>query len=262
MSREIREAYDREVRARRQTEDPSYRFEWDGPVYRMVGPKTDVPNSAVLLTRLDAETAPAAIERQLEYFRALGQGFEWKLYDYDEPADLAERLAAAGFVAQESETLVVRDTSAAFAMPLPADGVAIARLDDPDEFDPIADLKFAVWGDEERARWWVEALQSEKRATPDGLSVYVARAADGAIVAAAWLRMSPDCSFAGLWGGSTQKEWRGRGLYTSLVAHRIAEARERRFAFVMVDCSKDSLPILRRRGFEALATTTPWVWMP
>ena len=125
MSREIREAYDREVRARPQTEDPRYRVEWDGPVYRMVGPKTDVPNSAVLLTRLDARTAPAAIERQLDYFRALGQGFEWKLYDYDEPADLAERLADAGFVAQDSETLVVRDASAAFAMPSPADGVVI-----------------------------------------------------------------------------------------------------------------------------------------
>ncbi|MEE8104838.1 MAG: GNAT family N-acetyltransferase [Planctomycetota bacterium] len=262
MSRKIREAYDREVRARPQTEDPSYRFEWDGPVYRMVGPPTDVPNSAVLLTRLDAGTAPVAIQRQLDSFRALGQGFEWKLYDYDEPANLPRLLADAGFVSQEPETLVVRDASAAFAMPPPADGVAITRLDDPDEFGPIADLKLAVWGDEKRARWWVEALQSEKRATPDGLSVYVARAADGAIVAAAWLRMSPDCSFAGLWGGSTKKEWRGRGLYTSLVAHRIAEARERGLSWVMVDCSKDSLPILNRRGFDALATTTPYVWMP
>jgi hypothetical protein len=38
------------------------------------------------------------IARQRDYFQARGEGVEWKVRARDRPADLAERLAAAGFV--------------------------------------------------------------------------------------------------------------------------------------------------------------------
>ncbi len=36
---------------------------------------------------------------------------EWKLYDYDQPADLAQRLLAAGYVADDEELMLVAETS-------------------------------------------------------------------------------------------------------------------------------------------------------
>ena len=32
--------------------------------------------------------------------------------------------------------------------------------------------------------------------------------------------------------------------------------------YLQVDASSDSKPILLRLGFQAITTTTPWVWTP
>ena len=53
----------------------------------------------MLWSDLDEATADAEIAAQVAFFRERGiGGFEWKLYDHDRPADLGERLRAAGFV--------------------------------------------------------------------------------------------------------------------------------------------------------------------
>lgn len=56
-----------------------------------------------------------------------------------------------------------------------------------------------------------------------------------------------------LLGGSTPAEWRGRGVYRALKALR---------PHLLVEASDDSAPILRRLGFRAVTTTTPYVWTP
>ena len=85
----------------------------------------------------------------------------------------------------------------------------------------------------------------------------------------AWAGDVPVCSgrvtflrgaeFAGLWGGGTLPQWRGRGVFRALVAHRARAAAERGYRYLQVDASDDSLPILRRTGFTELTTTTPYV---
>ena len=81
-------------------------------------------------------------------------------------------------------------------------------------------------------------------------------------MSAAWLVMRPGSAFAGLWGGSTLKSHRGRGIYRALVARRAAIAGARGIRYLQVDASDDSRPILERLGFLALTTTTPYVWTP
>jgi hypothetical protein len=49
--------------------------------------------------------------------------------------------------------------------------------------------------------------------------------ADGQVVSAGWLVFRPGTDFAGLWGGSTLRAWRGQGIYRSLVAHRASGTR-------------------------------------
>ncbi|MCW8219460.1 GNAT family N-acetyltransferase, partial [Streptomyces griseolus] len=66
--------------------------------------------------------------------------------------------------------------------------------------------------------------------------------------------------FAGLWGGGTVEHWRGRGVYRALVAHRAALAAERGYRHLQVDATDRSAPILRRLGFSALSTVTPYVY--
>ncbi len=143
----------------------------------------------------------------------------------------------------------------------PPEGVGVRRLDDPAAFADLVDLNVEVYGDREDAEWLAAALADEKRAAPEGLTVYGAFAAER-LVAAGWVRFPAGSAFGSLWGGATRAPWRGRGLYTALVAARAAEARARGVRFLAVDCSPASLPILERRGFVRLATTTPWVGSP
>jgi GNAT superfamily N-acetyltransferase len=82
------------------------------------------------------------------------------------------------------------------------------------------------------------------------------------VVSAGWIVYKPGTDFAGIWGGSTLRSWRGRGIYRALVARRAQLAVGHGYRFLQVDASDDSRPILQRLGFVAVTTTTPYVWTP
>jgi hypothetical protein len=44
----------------------------------------------ITYSQLTEANAEDVIREQVSYFERLGQDFEWKLYDYDQPADLKE----------------------------------------------------------------------------------------------------------------------------------------------------------------------------
>ena len=104
-------------------------------------------------------------------------------------------------------------------------------------------------------------LDSERAVDPDAITIVVAEAGP-TVVCAAWIRFERDTEFATLWGGATLPEWRRRGIYRAIVAHRANVAAERGFRYLEMDASDDSRPILERLGFTAVTTTTPYVWSP
>ena len=108
---------------------------------------------------------------------------------------------------------------------------------------------------------WIDALGEERAADPQGLSIFVAEA-EGRTVGDGWVRFPSGTEFATFWGGFTLPDWRRRGIYRALVAHRakLAVARGRRY--IEVDASDNSRPILERLGFIPVTTTTPYVWSP
>jgi GNAT superfamily N-acetyltransferase len=258
MRADILRRYDREARTRTVGIPPGFHVEWDGPVLRMSGPDRTASANAVLFARLDEASADAAIARQVAYFATTGRSFEWKHFSHDEPADLPARLTAAGFEADESETFVVLDLSREIVPPAP-NGIEIRRLEDPATFAAITAVNEAVYGSSDHAAWLARMIRDEKRADPDGISVYAAFA-DGIPVSVGWLRYRQGDAFGSLWGGSTLAEHRGKGIYSAVVAARATEARQRGGRWLTVDCSAMSLPILERRGFQRLAVITPFIW--
>ena len=70
-------------------------------------PKEAGAEGFIAYTNLDATTAGAAIREQIAYFEQIGSDLEWKLFDYDTPPDLKERLAAHGFEIEEPEYLMI-----------------------------------------------------------------------------------------------------------------------------------------------------------
>jgi GNAT superfamily N-acetyltransferase len=93
---------------------------------------------------------------------------------------------------------------------------------------------------------------------PRPTEAVVARAGERP-VSAGRIEFSEGRDFAGLFGGGTAADWRGRGVFRALVAHRAARARERGVRYLYVDAVPMSRPIFERLGFVPLTETTPYV---
>ncbi|NES14110.1 MULTISPECIES: GNAT family N-acetyltransferase [Micromonospora] len=260
-ARSLRDAYDNQVRP--ELPDPlpaGVTVEQDGPLYRVLG----LDQRGFLTYRdlggLAGAELDALIARQVEFFRARGEGVEWKLAGHDEPADLADRLRAAGFVPEDLETVVVGPVAAlAAAVPVPPEGVRLREVTAHEDLARIGAMEEAVWH-EDRSHL-VTGLAKEIAADPQSITVVVAEAGD-TVVSAGWVRYQRGTGFASFWGGSTLPEWRKKGIYRALVAYRARLAEQRGKTLVQVDCSPDSRPILERLGLVAVTTTTPYVYTP
>ena len=84
--------------------------------------------------------------------------------------------------------------------------------------------------------------------------------AGGHVVAAGRLEPVPGTDFAGIWGGSTLEEWRGRGIYRALTAARARSALRLGKTLINSDSTEYSRPILEGYGFLKVSTTTPYLW--
>lgn len=80
------------------------------------------------------------------------------------------------------------------------------------------------------------------------------------VVSAGRISRVADTEFAGLWGGATAPEWRGKGIYRALTAARARAAIADGVRYLHSDCTAMSRPILERSGLEAVTTTTPYRW--
>jgi GNAT superfamily N-acetyltransferase len=226
----------------------------DGPVIRIVGNHrgfiSSPPDLGVSGAGLDA-----LIARQRDFFAARGESVEWKTRGHDVPAEIPDRLAAAGFVPEDVETVMISVAAAQAGEPVLPDGVRIRQTDTESDMRRIAAMQSTVWGED--LTWLGENLIARRH----HLTVFVAEAGDE-IVSAAWLVYKYGDHFGGLWGGSTLAEWRGRGIYRALVRRRAQLAVSMGLKYLQVDASDDSRPILERLGFTAVTTTTPYVWSP
>ncbi|MFF7813940.1 GNAT family N-acetyltransferase [Streptomyces sp. NPDC007945] len=246
--------YDDQLRRAARPDGPGCRIERAGAVVRQTGPAHAW--NGVLWSGLDDRTADAAIAAQLAHYRAEGVPFEWKLYGHDGPPDLGARLLAAGFRAEEPETLLVAEASAQGGPVDLPDGVELHDVTDPEGVRQVVEVHERAFGTDssDLGRRLLDRLAADP-----GTVTAVLALADGVPVSAARLELYPSTDFAGLWGGGTVEEWRGRGLYRALVAHRARVAAAHGHRWLQVDAAPTSRPILQRLGFVPLTTTTPYV---
>lgn len=201
--------------------------------------------SFVLYSQLNRENADAVIEAEKAYFERSNLNLEWWLFSHDQPSDLAERLLAHGLVADEPGAVMVLDLQEQPAIASQPASMDIVRLAQSSQLEDVISVMQPVWGG--NFDWIRERLGGHMQ-TPGYLSIYVAYV-HGEPASAAWTYFHPGSSFAVLRGGSTLPQYRGRGLYTSLVAVRAAEALARGCRFLTVEAVPASQPILKKNGF-------------
>jgi GNAT superfamily N-acetyltransferase len=104
-----------------------------------------------------------------------------------------------------------------------------------------------------------ERMAWEMTHSPDSISLYGAYV-DDMLVASARINYPLNSQFAGLWGGGTLEAYRGKGVYTALVAARVQEALQRGRRFLTLDASPMSRPIVEKLGFVPICTSIPCTW--
>ena len=193
----VLQAFNVQVRQSTRPDGTGAVLQRDGAVVRRVaarGQDEDRPSgSGVLWSDLDPGKAEAVIAAQVAFFGGRGEEFEWKLYSYDQPPDLAERLLAAGFVPEEAEALMVAEVS---RVPQPAQlpaGIRLERVTDASGIDQLAQVHQRVFGQDESGLH--ATLLAQLGTAPEMIEMVLAMAGDE-VVSAARIEFVPGSDFA------------------------------------------------------------------
>lgn len=211
--------------------------------------------SFILHSTLTESNADEVIQNEIAYFEKLGHPVEWKVYDHDLPTDLKTRLMRFGFEVGEAEALMALDVENAPSFLLVPPKVDVQRITAPAQIEEILSVQQKVWAGEDYSDL-IHQLQEDLQHRSETLSVY-AIYIDGMPVSSAWVYYHADTQFASLWGGATLPNYRGRGVYSSLLAARVQEAKQRGCRFLTIDASPMSRPIVSKHGFMFLDNTYP-----
>lgn len=203
------------------------------------------------------------VRAAIEHFAADPQlvSFEWKTRGHDAPAELGSHLVAAGFVAEDPETVMIGEAAALAGGADAPVGVVVRRAGDtgdlPGDVLAVGVLHRSVFGP--GSPNLDQQLLAALTADPAGSELWLAEAA-GRVVSAGRLVRVRGGRFAGLFGGATDAEWRHAGIYRALTAARARSAVAMGAELVYAECTEFSRPILARSGLVAVTTTTPYNW--
>jgi len=252
-------AYDEQLRGVAEMQG-AQSWDRDGSLYRALWERRGFVSYESLA---GVEDLDDLIERTVAYFAGIGQveEFEWKSRGHDHPADIDTRLRAAGLVPEEVETVMVGDAATlAVDVELPPE-VVIRRVDqlpEPERSEVIAAAS-AMQRDVFGGGPSTEEVIARLGRMGDNEQFWVAEAAH-TVVCAGRLSRVAGSEFAGLWGGATDPEWRGKRIYRALTAARSSAAVATGVRYLHSDCTAMSRPILERSGLVAVTTTTPYRW--
>jgi hypothetical protein len=207
----------------------------------------------------DSQTIRRWIPEVLDHYGADPQisQVEWKTRGHDHAPGLHDALLENGFIPDEPETIMIgaaRELAA--TVPLP-EGVTLRLVSGEADVRAMNRMQADVFGDPFSDATSDALLQ--RLSAGDGMELWIAEI-EGHIVSAGRLEPVPGTDFAGIWGGATREQWRGRGIYRALTAARARSAIRMGKTLINSDSTEYSRPILERSGLIKVSTTTPYRW--
>lgn len=207
----------------------------------------------------DEDAIRKLVAQALDHYRAdpMISRVEWKTRGHDHAPGLHEALLEGGFTRGQQESIMLGEAGAlAVDVELP-EGVTLRRVTDEEDVRAMTAMAGVAFGDpvsDDMADALLRRLSSR-----DGMELWVAEA-HGQIISAGRLEPVHGTDFAGIWGGATLLQWRGRGIYRALTAARARSALRMHKTLVHSDSTEYSRPILERSGLVKVSTTTPYDW--
>ncbi|MDR6434913.1 GNAT superfamily N-acetyltransferase [Paenarthrobacter nicotinovorans] len=208
----------------------------------------------------DSQAVKRLVAEAIAHFRADPDitKVEWKSRGHDHAPGLHQALIENGFTPDDPESIMIGEAKALSTdVPIPG-GVTLRQVTDEADVRAMSAMQDEVFG-EPVSDEMAEALL-RRLSLGDGMQLWVAEA-EGKIVSAGRLEPVPGTVFAGIWGGATREEWRGRGIYRALTARRAQTALELGKSLIHSDSTEFSRPILERSGLLKVSTTTPYRWV-
>ena len=209
-----------------------------------------------------ANIAPDDVDATLKMVRnrySRGRkGYGWVTGPLTRPHDLGERLVASGLKkADEMSGMALTD----LAVPIAVDPKIQIREATLHEAQAASEMMARAYDlPEEVARFFnVLLAMTDGRVRNRGYFAYV----DGGAEPVGWsyLIYLPDSPIVLLGGAATLPEHRGRGIYSALVAKRLADARtDGRSAAVIQAVRSTSAPIAAKLGFREICALEFYAW--
>ncbi|HML51287.1 MAG TPA: hypothetical protein PKD84_07740 [Propionicimonas sp.] len=202
------------------------------------------------------------VSRVIAHFgaRSVSQ-FEWKTRSHDVGNDsLVAALLRADLAPEPVETVMIGETAKLMTPVAVPESLVLRKAgtgghDLSDDVEAVDALHAAVF--EHHQSRFSERLMAELTERPDLRELWLVSDGVQAISAG---RVEFSGPVAGLFGGATLPQWRGRGLYRAMTASRAASAARAGCELMYAECTPFSEPILRSAGLRAITTTTPYLW--
>jgi GNAT superfamily N-acetyltransferase len=141
--------------------------------------------------------------------------------------------------------------------PLLPEGTQLVHIRDAKGVDQLIAVHESVFAhDQQDLR---RSLLRRLQVAPHEMDMFVVTAG-GDPISSSRIEYLPASEFAALWGGSTEPQWRGKGLYRAQVSRRAQLAAEKGYRYLMVLASENSRPILTGLGFEAISHVSRYSW--
>jgi hypothetical protein len=211
------------------------------------------------LAGADVESIAQLVRQALDHYRADAEitGVEWKTRGHDHAPGLHEALLDNGFEPDEPESIMIgRAEMLDVEVSLP-DGVTLRRVTDEAGVRDLVAMQCAVFASPDSDGMTQAMLH--RLARGDGMELWAAEV-EGQFVSAGRLEPVAGSDFAGIWGGATREDWRGRGIYRALTAARARSALALGKTLIHSDSTGYSRPVLERSGLVKVSTTTPYRW--
>jgi N-acetylglutamate synthase-like GNAT family acetyltransferase len=204
--------------------------------------------------RLSPENAAKTVQQVYDYFAADKRSFGWMLDSDAKPDNLAERLQKIGMsISSTYAGMALLDMNPPIKIN-PAIQIRRARADDIS--DIMALMQEAFGSGESNSALYEYSLQQDEQFF---FMAYVEEREKA--VALARMYYYPDSEIVVMQDAVTTADYRGRGIYPTLMAKRLEIARNdgKQVAVMQADRAS-SAPICARMGFEELSQLDFYVW--
>lgn len=208
----------------------------------------------IMWHRFSADDAERCIDAEVADANGHAKALMWKLYGHDAPTNLREALLARGFIDHDPCALMAAPVErVASELGAESKNITTRQLVTAAELDAYQEIWDSVWPDAPNSRYVNDYRQLATDCDP-GVAFFAGFSPSGEPIASGYLFHAPQAPFALLCGGATKAAWRNRHAYSAMLAARAKCAQQRGAAYLAVEASPQSQPILERLGFERLST--------